>query len=231
MITTLNKIKQYCCEDISLIENYDQAINSFEKYDCHHRLEIQENKITSVKELKEQNLYFNRPASELIFLKHSEHTMLHKPHVYRVKGTIKYGEDFKERCRQNMLGKHWYTNGIDNIQCRKCPEGFRPGRTLCVKNNNGSKGFHWYTNGIINVSAKECPEGFRLGRVNMPKPSEETKKKMSIAHSGKNNHFYGKHHSEETKKIISEKGKGRHHSEETRKKMSISAKKKRMING
>lgn len=24
-------------------------------------------------------------------------------------------------------GKHWYTNGIENIRAKECPEGFRPG--------------------------------------------------------------------------------------------------------
>ncbi len=33
--------------------------------------------------------------------------------------------------------------------------------------------------------------------------SIETRKKMSDAHKGKNNHFYGKHHTEETKKKLS----------------------------
>lgn len=28
----INKIKEFCCEDISLIENYDVAISSEEKY-------------------------------------------------------------------------------------------------------------------------------------------------------------------------------------------------------
>ena len=34
--------------------------------------------------------------------------------------------------------------------------------------------------------------------------SDETKKKLSIAHSGENNYFYGKTHTEETKSILSE---------------------------
>lgn len=44
-------------------------------WDCHHRLEIELNK--SVQELKDLNLYFNRPADELIFLTKSEHIRLH----------------------------------------------------------------------------------------------------------------------------------------------------------
>ena len=67
--------KRYCCEDISLIENYKEAINSNEKWECHHRLETELNK--SVKELKDLNLYFNRPANELIFLTKQQHDSLH----------------------------------------------------------------------------------------------------------------------------------------------------------
>lgn len=58
------------------------------------------------------------------------------------------------------------------------------------------------------------------------KPSIETRKKMSESHSGIKNHFYGKHHSYETKKILS----NRLISEETRKKMSISRLGKRFKN-
>ena len=71
-------VSSFCKEDISFIENYDKAImDDTQTWDCHHRLEIQGNKILSVKELKEQKLYYKRPACELIFLTHSEHTILH----------------------------------------------------------------------------------------------------------------------------------------------------------
>ena len=71
-------VSSFCKEDISFIENYDKAImDDTQTWDCHHRLEIQGNKILSVKELKEQKLYYKRPACELIFLTHSEHSILH----------------------------------------------------------------------------------------------------------------------------------------------------------
>ena len=71
-------IKRFCSEDISKIENYDKAISDKSKtvWDCHHKLEIKLNK--SYKELKEIGLYYNRPASELIFLTHSEHARMHQ---------------------------------------------------------------------------------------------------------------------------------------------------------
>lgn len=68
--------KLYCCEDISLIENYNEAINSDEPYDCHHKNEIILNKTAN--ELIELGLYYNRPANELIFLSCSEHHRLHQ---------------------------------------------------------------------------------------------------------------------------------------------------------
>lgn len=66
----------YCCEDISLIENYEAALaDKKETWVCHHRLGIELNK--SKKELKKMGLYKNRPASELIFLTDFDHKSLH----------------------------------------------------------------------------------------------------------------------------------------------------------
>lgn len=33
------KVKKFCCEDISRIENYEEAINSLEMWECHHRMQ------------------------------------------------------------------------------------------------------------------------------------------------------------------------------------------------
>lgn len=71
-----NMVKKYCCEDISLIENYKEAVNSNEIYDCHHRLEMDLKK--TPKELQELNIYYNRPANELIFITHGDHSRLHQ---------------------------------------------------------------------------------------------------------------------------------------------------------
>lgn len=76
MISEANA-KKYCAEDISLIENYKEAVSSKELYHCHHRLEIQDDKCYFAKELKQMNLYYGRPASELIFLKAREHKDFH----------------------------------------------------------------------------------------------------------------------------------------------------------
>ena len=76
-----NSAKLFCSEDISLIENYHQAISDEERtWDVHHRRECDENGRTlfTKKQLKEMNLYFNRPASELIFVTRSMHKKLHR---------------------------------------------------------------------------------------------------------------------------------------------------------
>ena len=74
----ITNVKKFCHEDISIIENYDLAVSSDKIWDCHHRNEIMnDGTLHSRKWLIDNNLYYNRPASELIFLTHSEHAKLH----------------------------------------------------------------------------------------------------------------------------------------------------------
>ena len=72
----------YCCEDPSLIENYDKAISdTTQTWDCHHRGEVLPCGRFSPDDLKKFGLYYARPASELIFLTPSAHQQLHKKGV------------------------------------------------------------------------------------------------------------------------------------------------------
>ena len=80
MINAYNA-KRYCSENISLIENYQEAIADQKMlWDVHHRKECDSEGRTlfTKKELKEMNLYFNRPASELIFVTRSMHNKIHR---------------------------------------------------------------------------------------------------------------------------------------------------------
>ena len=73
--------KSYCSEEISLIENYQQAISDEEKmWDIHHRRECDSEGRTlfTKKQLKEIGLYFKRPAEELIFVTRSMHKKMHR---------------------------------------------------------------------------------------------------------------------------------------------------------
>lgn len=58
--------------------------------------------------------------------------------------------------------------------------------------------------------------------------TEETRRKISEATKDENNPFYGKHHSEDTKRKISEATKGKHLSKETRRKISEARKGKHL---
>lgn len=69
-------VKLYCVEDISLIENYELAINDKDNlWVCHHRLET--DLCLSKDELIDLRLYVGRPAKELIFLTRKEHRSVH----------------------------------------------------------------------------------------------------------------------------------------------------------
>ena len=73
--------KSYCSEDVSLIENYHEAIADQTKmWEIHHRRESDENGRTlfTGKQLIDMGLYFKRPASELIFVTRSMHKKLHR---------------------------------------------------------------------------------------------------------------------------------------------------------
>ena len=72
------RIQDYCCEDISLVENYQAAVADTENFwECHHRLEIQGPFINSPALLDKCGMYKKVPAWQLIFLKQSDHRVLH----------------------------------------------------------------------------------------------------------------------------------------------------------
>lgn len=76
----IRKIQRYCRDEISKIENYEQAINDKENvWDCHHRLELTINGefAHTSKELDKLGMYYNRPSFELIFMRMDEHRRLH----------------------------------------------------------------------------------------------------------------------------------------------------------
>lgn len=71
-------IGRFCCEPIETIENFSLAEkDNFEGWHLHHRLEIRDGYSNSREDLMTMGLYYNRPASELIFLTAKDHTSLH----------------------------------------------------------------------------------------------------------------------------------------------------------
>lgn len=110
-------LKRYCSDDISLVENYSEALaDNFKGWCIHHRLEFTldgELALTS-KELKRLGMYYNRPHFELIFMTTLDHRHLHNEDSKRrgtfFKGTTgmlghKHTEESKRKMRDAKLRK------------------------------------------------------------------------------------------------------------------------------
>lgn len=171
----------YCCEDISEIENYELAVNDTEHvWCCHHRLEISNGEVVSMEELINRGLYWNRPASELIFLRHDEHSRLHGNHPT---------DGRREAQRRAMLGRK-NPNAIAAMRkatlgCvrseetrRKISESKKGQRPWLGKHHSeeakrkmaeSRRGKKWFNNGEIAVQATTCPDGFVAGRLKRKK--------------------------------------------------------------
>lgn len=124
------RAKLFCSEDTSLIENYEKAVSdTTQTWDCHHRAETDEG--MSRKELIDAGRYWNRPASELVFLTKDEHTRLHnlgKHHSAETKHKLSealLGKPKSEETRRKMSeakrGMLWWTNGVVFKRSRECP--------------------------------------------------------------------------------------------------------------
>lgn len=95
-------VKNYCIEDMSLIENYEKAItDTAQIWDLHHRTEIWWN--CSAQDLIDNECYYNRKACELIFLTHAEHTKLHNKHM---------SEDRRKKMNEAKKGQIPWNKGI-----------------------------------------------------------------------------------------------------------------------
>lgn len=101
---SLKCVYKYCCEDLSMIENYDKAINDKTKiWHCHHRKETDNN--LSIKQLKDKDLYYNRPANELIFLTNADHTRIHMKGIHHPLYGIKQSEETRNKRANSNRGK------------------------------------------------------------------------------------------------------------------------------
>ena len=155
-----HKFEKYC-KNCTNIENYEKAkADNFKGWDCHHRLETHnsdgERRLVDItmNELQALDMYWNRPASELIFLPTREHNRLHnkgkklseetRKKMSEANKGKKLSEETKKKMSEVLKGKNiwtkrtrWYNNGIINIRAKECPEGFVPGRLFTNINKGG----------------------------------------------------------------------------------------------
>ena len=61
--------------------------------------------------------------------------------IHKTKGTtgLKFSTEQRQRMSESRkgkkngsFGKHWFTNGLVNVKCEVCPEGFKPGRCMSL---------------------------------------------------------------------------------------------------
>ena len=160
------------CKDYENIENYEAAKkDNFKEWCCHHRLETHnsdgERRLVDIttEELQALGMYYNRPASELIFMKHSEHSSLHTPSD----DTKNKMSEAKKGEKNPMYGKHLSEETknklSEELKGRKFSEEHKKKIGETKKGNTYVRGRHWYNNGEINIRAKECPPGFVPGRL------------------------------------------------------------------
>ena len=166
---------KYYCKDYENIENYEKAkADDFKNWEVHHRLETHtsdgERRLVDITadELKALDMYYNRPADELIFLTIYEHSRLH------MKGKH-LSEETRKKIGSASKGRPAWNKG------KKMSEEF------CRKNSESHKGeknsfygrYHTEESKRMN---SEAHKGKYLGKDNPfygKHHSDELKKKLS----------------------------------------------------
>ena len=180
--------EDYCCEQLELVENYAAAIaDDFQGWDIHHRGEILPCGRFSTDDLKKFGLYWNRPASELIWLRHDEHIALHMTGMKRSTDACKKISEAKKGENNPFFGKHHTKESLQKMSESLSGEnhpffGKHHTKESRRKMSEAHKGKHlseesrkklseticgmlWWNNGISNKKARECPgEGWKRGR-------------------------------------------------------------------
>ena len=164
------------CKNYQSIENYEKAKkDNFKGWHCHHRLETHnsdgERRLVDITadELKALDMYWHRPADELIFLTTREHRSLHhKGNKYSL-GKHR-SEEAKKKIGEANKGKPAWNKGKKfSEETKKKMSEANKGKKLSEetkkKLSEARKGRRWYNNGKISKRAYECPEGFVPGRL------------------------------------------------------------------
>ena len=184
--------KSYCSEPLDKIEHYEEALaEDFKGWDIHHRREIQpDGTRVSRQELIDQNLYYGRPASELMFMRHGEHRMLHNIGNTYMKGH-KHSEESRQKNSLAHRGKQLSEETRKKLSEAKRGEknqffGKHHTEESRHKNSLAHRGKHhteetrkkiaeaftgmlWWNDGVSCKRAKECPgPEWKPGRILKP---------------------------------------------------------------
>lgn len=172
------------CKDYENIENYQKAkADNFKGWHCHHRLETHtpdgERRLVDITqaELKELNMYYIRPASELVFLTVKEHNAFrrgrhlsdeHKNKVSEANKGKKLSEETRNKISKAQKGNKYHLGYHHSEEAKnKMSEAWSYDKHFSYstkkKLSEAHKGERWFNNGKINVRAKECPDGFTPG--------------------------------------------------------------------
>ena len=154
---------KFCSEPLELVENYMAAkADDFEGWCMHHRREIKlDGTIVSAKELIDQNLYYGRPAEELVFMRREEHISLHSTGKH-------LSAETRRKLSEALKGKHRSAE-----TCKKIAEankGKHHSEESRKKMSMSLKGFYkgtrWWNNGIYSKRCRECPgPEWKRGRI------------------------------------------------------------------
>ena len=151
------------CKDYQNIENYEKAkADNFKNWEVHHRLETHnsdgERRLVDITadELKALDMYYNRPADELIFLTRSEHNSLHKKGKH-------HSEEARRKMAESAKGKKMSEESKKKNS--EAHTGKKHSEESKKKIRSTMKKLHWYNNGEINTRAKECLPGFIPGKL------------------------------------------------------------------
>ena len=167
--------RKYCKEDISLIENYDKAINdNTQKWHCHHRGEILPCGVYSPEDLNKFGLYWKRPSRELIFMTLTEHNKLHRKHPLKTtrekisKAQIgkHHSEKTKNKISESRIGKHHSEKTKNKISESKMGNHNKPTKPILQYTKEGEFIKEWISCmeasrvlGIAQSSITKCCKG------------------------------------------------------------------------
>lgn len=139
------------CHNYSLIENYQEAkADNFDGWVVHHKFETKCAMYKPThKELKEWNLYYNRPAEELIFMKTYDHEMLHNP--IGKKRDYYHSQTEKHKIREWQLknhGRFYRCIETGEVKCEKDWKlaGYLHVRDVADGKRNHNKNYHFEEN-------------------------------------------------------------------------------------